>query len=352
MSRLLVVYSDDLRRISFTPFSLREAWTKRIQLFYDDYLPLLEKKAEVVKVPLEPIAEEDLLLAHTPEYVEFVKRKSQEGKGLLDYGDTPAYPHVFEDAVKTVSATLTLTKKLAPKGGVAFNPNGGFHHARRSAAGGFCVFNDLALAALWLKKNGVRKIAIVDIDAHHGDGTQQILYREDILKISIHGYGYGFYPGTGWIDEIGEGQGYCRNVNIPLPLGSGDDVFTVALEEVISPVLKKYNPDFLIIQGGVDAHAGDPIAELRFSEASYLRFSLLIQRFVALGKPVLVAGGGGYLPETVARIWALMLAVLIGLDARDFIAGEDETSSTSLIVNTVKDRINWLKNTIEEKCGF
>ncbi|MGC9096980.1 MAG: acetoin utilization protein AcuC [Infirmifilum sp.] len=347
MREVYVAYSEELTRISFTPASLRENWTRRIRLFYEEFLPRLERRLPVSRVPVEPATEKELLLAHDPEYVDFVKQKSREGRGLLDYGDTPAYPQVFEAALKAVGSTLTLARLLREKPGIGFTPNGGFHHARRRAAGGFCVFNDLAVAALWLRSQGVGRIAIVDIDAHHGDGTQQILYSEDVLKISVHGYGYGFYPGTGWIDELGDGQGLCKNINIPVPLGSGDDVFKLALEEIIVPQLEHYKPEFLIIQAGVDGHDGDPLTDLRFTENSYIRFAESISS-IARNIPVLVTGGGGYVPETVARIWALELALMAGGDAREFTVGEVESSSSMAAVNALRDRLNWLKNKLEE----
>lgn len=347
MREIYVAYSRILEEIAFTPFSLRDAWTRRIKLFYEEYMPRLEKKIPIRKVPIQEITREEILMAHDPEYVDFVQRKSKESKGFLDYGDTPAYPNVFDDAMKAVAATLTLAKTLLQEPGIGFNPNGGFHHARRRSAGGFCVFNDLAVAALWLRKQGVGRIAIVDIDAHHGDGTQQILYGEDILKISLHGYGYGFYPGTGWIDELGEGRGLCRNINIPVPLGSGDDVFRMALEEMITPQLEAYKPEFLILQAGVDGHVGDPLADLKFTENSYLRFAKKIHE-LADQIPVLVTGGGGYVPDTVARIWSLELAVFAGINPGEFMTGESETTSSDVILTTVRDRLQWLKNNLKD----
>ncbi|QOJ78147.1 acetoin utilization protein AcuC [Infirmifilum lucidum] len=351
MLQVFIAYSEDLERIAFMPPSLKEAWTGRIKLFYREYVPQLGEVLPLERVEPSTISEEELLRAHDKEYIDFVKRKSIEGMGLLDYGDTPAYPGVFENALETISATLTLAQKLLVKGGVGFNPNGGFHHARRRSAGGFCVFNDLAVAALWLREKGLERIAIVDIDAHHGDGTQQILYSSDILKISIHGYGYGFYPGTGWIDELGEGVGYCRNINIPLPLGSGDDAFIIALREVVESLLSSYDPQFLIIQGGADGHRGDPLTYLNFTENSYIRFASLISRLASRGVPVLVTGGGGYVPSTVARIWALMIAGIAGSGAERFLTGDEETESGRVLLGIVEDRLSWLKNKIDE-CGL
>lgn len=346
---MLIAFSEELKRIAFTPLSLREAWTRRIEIFYEEYLPLLEQLTPVTRVEPLVVSKEELLRAHDAEYIEFVAEMSRRGKGFLDYGDTPAYPGVFEDALKAVSATFTLAAHLLEKGGVGFNPNGGFHHARRRSAGGFCVFNDLALTALWLRERGVKRVAIIDIDAHHGDGTQQILYREDILKVSIHGYGYGFYPGTGWIDELGEGRGHCMNVNIPVPVSSGDDVFEIVLEKIVERILHSYEPEFLILQAGVDGHEGDPLTSMRLTEKSYVRFAKLISLFRERGVPVLVTGGGGYVPETVARIWTLMLAVIVGASPEKFLLGTRGTKSSEQEFKIALDRVMWLERSLE-KC--
>ncbi|MEM2914724.1 MAG: acetoin utilization protein AcuC, partial [Candidatus Bathyarchaeia archaeon] len=169
----------------------------------------------------EPATEDELMLIHTKEYINFVKKKSEEGTGYLDYGDTPATKGCFEVASIRVGGSL-YGAELIMDGKVdhAFNPGGGFHHARESNAAGFCIFNDVALTVRLLqKKYGVKRIAVVDIDGHHADGTQSILYREPILKISLHRYDGFFYPGTGSLEEYGEGEGKGYNVNIPLPVG-------------------------------------------------------------------------------------------------------------------------------------
>lgn len=344
-----VVFDKKFYRIAFTPSYLRHRWTARVRIFMEKYFPLLQDKLVLTKVKVFP--ESILELAHDRDYISFVKKMSLTGGGFLDYGDTPAYKGVFEDALLAVSGTLTLADQVYKEELTGFNPQGGFHHARRKSAGGFCVFNDVALSARYLRKKDVRKIAVIDIDAHHGDGTQEILYKDDILKISLHGYGYGFYPGTGWIDELGEGRGLCFNVNVPVPLGSGDDIFAMVLKNLIEPLIESYNPEVVIVQNGADGHVGDPLVGLRFTDNSYAQFGEFLSRLHSDNKKLLILGGGGYLPDETARIWALVLSKIVGVREKILSAREKRTSSSQKTVSLVKDRLVFLKEKLE-KCGM
>src|SRR5688500_9202696 len=154
-----------------------------------------------------PATDEEILLVHDPSYLAFVKERDAAGEGFLDYGDTPAYPGILFRAQVAVGATLAGARAIA-RGEVAhaFNPGGGVHHAARARAGGFCVFNDAAIAVRALRReHGVERVAILDLDGHHGDGTQELFWEEPILYASMHRHGARFYPGTGAADEVGAG---------------------------------------------------------------------------------------------------------------------------------------------------
>ena len=265
----------------------------------------------------EPASDEDLALVHDPAYVEFVKRKDAEGTGCLDYGDTPAYSGVLRRARLAVGGTI-LASRLVASGEVrhAFNPGGGLHHARPDRAGGFCVFNDVAVAVRRLQSDfGLRRIAVVDCDGHHGDGTQAIFYREPILTISMHRYDGRFYPRTGLAVERGEGPGLGYNLNLPLPRGVGDDAYLRLLEEAVLPRLYAYRPRLMFVQIGADGHHGDSLVRLGLSFNAYAALGRRLHQAahdLCAGRLVLVAGGG-YKPEVVARCWTVFLAEVAGL---------------------------------------
>lgn len=279
---------------------------------------LIDARISVVKPKL--FEEKILLLAHDEEYVDFVKSMSKLGEGYLDYGDTPAFKGCFEAALLHVSSTLTAVDIAFNRGIVSVNLAGGYHHAKRLSAGGFCIFNDIAIAVNYLAdKYGVRRIAVVDFDVHHGDGTQELLYDKDVLKIDIHENGRYLYPGTGFVSELGEGDGYGYMVNIPMPPHSSDDDYILVFEEVIIPLLKWYKPEFLLCQCGVDAHYTDPLAHMELTSKAYKYMSKRLSEISSLyckNKCVLL-GGGGYNLSSVPRMWLVIMSSFLNLELSD-----------------------------------
>lgn len=261
-----------------------------------------------------PATDPMLHLAHSPRYVEWVRQMDLRDEGFLDRSDTPAYRGVFRRASIAVGGTLLGARLVADgRARVAFNPGGGLHHAHAERTSGFCIFNDLVIATRWLmRERGIRRPLIIDLDGHHGDGTQALLYHEPILTVSLHQYDGRFYPGSGAVTEIGAGagEGYC--VNIPLERRTGPEPYLEAFERLVLPVAEAYQPDFLIVQYGVDAHFADRLVSLRLNTWSY---ATLTRHLLALadrwtGGRLLVCGGGGYTPEAVMRCWGVMLATL------------------------------------------
>ncbi|OYT29839.1 MAG: acetoin utilization protein AcuC [Thermofilum sp. ex4484_82] len=350
-----IAYTEKYLEIAFTPLSLRWNWQIRnkyfIQLFYKynlkEYIDVLEP--ELAK-------EEELQLVHSRKYIGYVKMKSIDGEGYLDYGDTPAYKGVFEDALLAVGGTVKLVKLLMKRVYQAsFNPQGGFHHAQKNSAAGFCVFNDVALAATLAYNHGL-KVAVIDVDGHHGDGTQFILYNKPILKISFHRYG-NFYPGTGYVNELGEGDGYGYSVNIPLPARSGDDVFVYVLDNLIVPLLEDYKPEIIIAQMGVDAHLGDPLVDLRLTSKSYRLFAMRLKEIAdkySNGR-ILGLGGGGYDPDSTSRMWIIMISEIFDIpnDIREKIYNDlkdkvEDTKSENQVFETVRERLKYLQSELRK----
>jgi acetoin utilization protein AcuC len=256
----------------------------------------------------------ELLAVHTPRYLAHLRELDARGTGLVDGRQTPAYQGMFFRASVAVGGTLLATR-LVGGGRVAhaFNPAGGLHHAHPDRASGFCLLNDIAVAVRDLQRRGVRRIAVLDIDAHHGDGTQAIFWDEDTLVVSLHERGGRFFPGTGDADEIGTGPGRGYTLNLPLARADGDAAFADALEQALAR-LRAFSPEFMIVQFGTDGHADDPFAHLELTDGMYLATA---ERLHALahdvcGGALVLLGGGGYEPRTVARIWTRALGAIGG----------------------------------------
>lgn len=249
----------------------------------------------------------DLTLFHTPSYVDRVAALSERGVGYLDQGDTPAFPGVYAAASAVVGSTLAAVDAvMCGDAGRAFVPIGGLHHATRDSAAGFCVFNDCGIGAEHLReRHGLRRIAYVDIDAHHGDGVYYA-FEDDPLVVfaDIHEDGRYLYPGTGSSAEVGVGPARGTKLNIPLPPGSGDDAFMVAWQAVEAHI-DAAKPEFILLQCGADSLAGDPITHLNFTEEAH---AFAASRLCALADRhcdgrIVGLGGGGYNRRNLARAW-------------------------------------------------
>lgn len=265
----------------------------------------------------------ELRRVHPQRYIDWVRQMDLRDEGFLDRGDTPAYRGIFHRAAVAVGGTL-LGARLIADGTTtrAFNPGGGLHHAQAEATSGFCVFNDLAVAVRWLMaERGIRRPVVIDVDGHHGDGTQAIFYDEPVLTVSLHQYDGRFYPGSGGLEEIGEGAGRGYAINIPLPRRTGATPYLRALDEIVLPIARAYDPDFVLLQFGADAHWMDRLVSLRLTAQDY---GALMARFVALAEGsaargrLMIAGGGGYTPDGVVRSWGVALAVAAGTPERAY----------------------------------
>ena len=229
----------------------------------------------------------ELASFHTPTYIDFVRERSVLGKGYLDGGDTPAFPGVFEAAA---------------------------HHAARARAAGFCVFSDCGVAVEQLRRHyGIRRVAYVDIDAHHGDGVFYAFEEDAELRFAdIHEDGRYLYPGTGAREETGRGAAAGTKLNLPMPPGSDDAAFLVAWEEV-EAYLQRFPSDLILFQCGADSLAGDPITHLRFSAAAHAHAA---RRLCAIAESeghgrVLGMGGGGYNPRNLAKAWTAVVSAFL-----------------------------------------
>jgi len=258
---------------------------------------------------------ESLERFHTREYVDQVIRQSQSGTGYLDLGDTPAFPGVYEAACYVVGSVLDAVKRLqADECRHAFVPIAGLHHARRDSAAGFCVFNDCGIAIETLRQvYGLRRIAYVDIDAHHGDGVFYAFESDPELMIAdLHEDGRFLYPGTGAAEETGQGAARGTKLNIPMPPSAGDDAFRTAWQRV-EALVEKFRPEFILFQCGADSVAGDPITHLAYSPEAHRHAAAGLCRLAErhCSGRLLAMGGGGYNRRNLALAWSAVLEALI-----------------------------------------
>jgi len=268
-----------------------------------------------------PAAEHEILAAHDPDYVEAVRRLSVDPSAGIgsrfgfDSSDNPAFPGMFEASCLYSGASAHAAGLVAgAETRIVFSISGGLHHAHRARASGFCVFNDPVIAIHRLLEK-FERVAYIDIDAHHGDGVQEAFYDTDrVLTISIHESGQWLFPGTGSVDEVGSGRGRGCSVNIPLAPFSGDWELERAFEQVILPVIDRFSPQVIVAQLGVDGHAGDPIAHLVYTSHGWLA---ALRRVMDFGLPIVALGGGGYDVRTVARLWTLAYADMLGIEVPD-----------------------------------
>lgn len=261
---------------------------------------------------------EELETFHTAAYVDLVRERSATGHGYLDSGDTPAWKGVYEAAAHVVGATLNAVDAvMAGQVRRAFIPIAGLHHAARGRAAGFCVFNDCGVAIEILRrKHGVRRVAYVDIDAHHGDGLFYGFESDpDLLFADLHEDGQHLYPGTGARTETGTGPAAGTKLNIPLPPGAGDAEFHVAWTEVEAYLLAT-RPDFILFQCGADSLEGDPITHLRYSEQAHAHAAARLCAIAdQLGHGRVVGtGGGGYNRRNLARAWTRVVEAFVEAD--------------------------------------
>ncbi len=306
-----LLYHERYDGRGFSPLS--DSWRRyRLALDLFGELGLLDR---VRRIRPAEATEAELEMAHSPAFVRSVRERAALGEGRFDRS-TPIYSGLYERALAAVGATLTGARMIA-RGELAhaFNPGGGLHHAACERASGFCVFNDVVLAVRVLQREfGFQRIAVVDVDGHHGDGTQEELYREPVLYISLHRYDGRFYPATGTATELGEGAGYGYTANVPLPRRCGDGPYLYALRALVTPLLRAYRPDFIIMQYGVDGHYQDPMVRLALTTAAYAEIARLLHALAheLCASRLLVTGGGGYKPEAAVRCWAILLATLAG----------------------------------------
>lgn len=257
-------------------------------------------------------SEEALNAVHTMEHIHYVREVCENDGGMLDEGDTHVVRASYEAALFAVGAVnAAIDAVMEKKTDAAFcavRPPG--HHAERNRAMGFCLFNNVAVGARYAQhKHGLEKVAILDWDVHHGNGTQHIFEADPtVFYISLHQYP--FYPGTGARSERGVGEGEGFTLNIPLPAGTGEERYLEAFQREILPALDEFKPNLLMISAGFDAHKDDPLGGMRLTEESFAKMTHLVRDIA----PVVSVLEGGYNLEALARSAAAHIARMLRLD--------------------------------------
>lgn len=285
---------------------------------HDAFMQSLEDsglQAQCRMAPPQLASRDQIALFHTEDYIDRVIGASATGVGYLDQGDTPARIGIYQAASRVAGTVLLAIDEMIS--GVtkrAFVPIAGLHHARREKAAGFCVFNDCGIAIEALRHYyGIKRIAYIDIDAHHGDGVFYAFEEDpDLIFVDLHEDGRYLYPGTGSIYETGQGAATGTKLNIPMPPGADDALFYQAWEKA-ERFLDASPAEFYILHAGADSLEGDPITEMRYTSAAHhhaaSRLAWLADRH-AEGR-LLAVGGGGYNLDNLADAWSSVVKAMI-----------------------------------------
>lgn len=268
----------------------------------------LRAAISLVEAPMAPI--ELLTDVHTDELVSMIERVSAGGGGRID-GDTVAAPASFDAARHAAGAGLESIDRLrGGEAGTAFcavRPPG--HHATKAQSMGFCLFNNVAVTATALADAGER-VVIIDYDAHHGNGTQDIFYADPrVLFVSFHQWPC--YPGTGRIDESGAGDAVGTTINVPLPPGATGDVYNQAWDRLVAPQIDAFQPTWLLLSAGFDAHRADPITDLGLTAGDYAALTTRVLEVAPVGRRIVFLEGG-YNLDALTETSAAVMATLVG----------------------------------------
>lgn len=268
---------------------------KRLEVIYQ-MIEQLDSGQNLVEICAREANEAEISLGHDLSYIRNIASTSGKPRTYLD-PDTSTSSDSWKAAAMAVGGLLSLIDSVVKgdlrNGFALVRPPG--HHAENCRAMGFCLFNNIALAARHaLRLEGINKVAVVDWDLHHGNGTQNCFYEDpNVLFISTHQYPH--YPGTGSLMEVGSGDGEGYTVNIPLPAGAGDQEYMVVFLDLILPVLEAFGPDIILVSAGFDAHLSDPLGAMRVTEAGYvdmIRTLMKIASKVCSDRVILTLEGG------------------------------------------------------------
>jgi len=272
-------------------------------------------KRKFILLPPRPASVEELEMVHDPDYISRIKSVAERGGDWLD-PDTVMSPKSYKAALYAAGGLLiaveAVMKEEVNSSFALVRPPG--HHATRNQAMGFCIFNNVAIAAKFALANfNIGRVLIVDFDVHHGNGTQEAFYNNSkVLYFSTHQYP--FYPGTGWVDEVGSGEGEGYTVNFPMAAGWGDEEYLRAFNEILIPVARRFQPQLILVSAGFDPHWADTIAMMQVSITGFAQMVTVLNNLASelCRKRLVFTLEGGYNLQVVASAVRATLDVLSG----------------------------------------
>ena len=276
-----------------------------------------QERGGAVAAP-RPATREELARVHDAAHLDRIEKSAGQAS-MLD-ADTFTSPESHEIALLAAGAAVQAADHAIDRGEPAFalvRPPG--HHAERDRPMGFCLYNNVAVAAAAARARGLERVAVVDIDVHHGNGTQWMFYDDPrVLYVSTHQFP--FYPGTGAADEVGTGAGTGFTVNVPLEAGATDDDYEVAYRAVVCPVLEEFAPELVLVSAGFDAHERDPLASMRMTADGYAAVIAQLKDVADRHGALALVTEGGYELTALAACLEAAFAVLTGSPAVDPVA--------------------------------
>jgi acetoin utilization protein AcuC len=325
--RTALVYGDQYHEYRFNdehPFN-----PLRLRLAMDLIADCGLLDAEGQLLPPRQATEAELVLGHSPEYVAAVRAASagalpaaEAVRFGLGTEDVPIFPQMHEAAATLVGGSLAAAEAvMTGRFDHAFNIGGGLHHAMRSRAAGFCVYDDAAIVCRWLVEHHGARVLYIDNDAHHGDGVQELFYdTPEVLTLSFHETGRYLFPGTGAVHERGRGAGRGYAINVPLDAFTDDASWLAGYERIVPAVVRAFRPDVIVLQNGCDGHFLDPLTHLHATTRTFERALALTHNLAheSCDGRLIALGGGGYdIWCVVPRAWTLVWAGLSGQQVPD-----------------------------------
>lgn len=325
---IAILYREELKEYDFGPG--HPFRSDRYEIFPKFLKKNLPEDANYRVLTAEPVTNKDLVLICQKDYIDFTRdyfkarNLGQEFNGyFFKYHSSdnfpPVRPRKLEEAARIIIGQAKLACDLIRKGEFkkVISLGGGMHHARSNFGEGFCLYNDVAFAGKYLlKEYGLKRILILDTDAHCGNGTMEYFYQEPrVLFIDLHQDPTTLYPGTGFVNQIGEGEGRGFTINVPLPMFAGDDSYKLVFEEIVEPVTKEFEPQIIIRNGGSDPYFADELTQLGLTISGFRMIGDKVKNLAEIcdGK-VIDLIGSGYNKKVLPYGWLALISSLAGID--------------------------------------